>query len=127
MRFLSLALVLSTTVVISAQSGRTPVTAADTGSNTVATPELTIKQMFDEVNGYVKAKGSEYDAKKVSFSERLFTQAKLEQHQLAAKYAAAAAQRRNLAGEDLYYLGMLHWIAENIEGTAENLRKFTAL
>jgi len=83
--------------------------------------------MFDEANGYLKAKGAEYDAKKVSFNERLFSQARLEQRQLAAKYAAEAGQRKDLAGEDFYFLGMLHWIAENLDGTTDSLRKFVVL
>lgn len=82
--------------------------------------------MFDDANTYVRVKRDEYDLKKVPFSERLYAQAKLEQRQLAAKHAAAASTRANLAGEDLYYLGMLHWIAENLDGTVAALRKFVA-
>jgi thiol-disulfide isomerase/thioredoxin len=82
--------------------------------------------MFDEVNGYIKAKVTEFEAKKVPFSERLLEQTKLEQRQLAAKRAAAAETRKDLAGDDLYYLGMLHWIAGNLDGTAQSLRGFTA-
>lgn len=82
--------------------------------------------MFDEANGYLRSKATEYDAKKVAFSERLLKQAQLEQRQLAAKYAATAALQKDLKGDDLYYLGMLHWIAENLDGTADNLRKFIA-
>ncbi len=83
--------------------------------------------MFDEANGYIKAKAAEYDAKKVRFNETLFKQAQLEQRQLAAKYATTASQRKDIAGDGLYYLGMLHWIAENLDGTAEALRKFIAI
>jgi hypothetical protein len=46
------------------QSGRvigTPFATAASGQ---------IKQMFDEVNGYIKAKAAEFDAKKRPFSER---------------------------------------------------------
>ncbi|MFN0138750.1 MAG: TlpA family protein disulfide reductase [Pyrinomonadaceae bacterium] len=87
-------------------------------------PDETVKQLFDEANTYIKTKAAEYELKKVPFSDRLYAQTKLEQRQLAAKHAAAAATRTNLAGEDYYYLGMLHWIAENLDGTAENLSKF---
>src|SRR5438128_2693237 len=93
------------------QSGRsTPVTSNQSDTST-STSELSVKQMFDEANGYIKAKAAEYDAKKVRFSDTLFKQAQLEQRQLAAKYAASASQRKELIGEDFYYLGMLHWIA----------------
>ncbi len=117
---------LVTTAAV-AQSGRAPVGVSSQTDATVSVVELTAKQMFDEANGYIKTKATEYDAKKVPFSQRLLEQTRLEQRQLAAKYAAIASARKNLAGEDLYYIGMLHWIAENLDGTAENLRKFIAL
>jgi len=89
--------------------------------------DLTVKGMFSEANGYLRAKAAEFDTKKIQFSDGLFARTKLEQRSLAAKYAATAAQRKNLEGEDFYYLGMLHWIAENLDGTSENLSKFIAL
>ncbi|MEQ1922193.1 MAG: TlpA disulfide reductase family protein [Pyrinomonadaceae bacterium] len=122
MRVLALILVLSFVVTASAQSGR--MAATDTAT---AASETTIREMFDEVNGYIRAKGAEYDAKKIFFSDRLFAQAKLEQRQMAARYATLAGARKDLAGEDLYYLGMLHWVAENLDGTVDTLRKFIAL
>jgi thiol-disulfide isomerase/thioredoxin len=45
---------------------------------------------------------------------------------MAARYAAVAGQRKDLSVEDQYYLGMLHWIAENLEGAATALRVFVA-
>ena len=42
------------------------------------------------------------------------------------KYANLVAARENLAGEDFYYLGMLHWLTENGERAAEALTKFLA-
>jgi thiol-disulfide isomerase/thioredoxin len=127
MRFLPLFLVLLAAVTLTAQSGRSTLSAPDQTSIPVVNAEITVKQMFDEANGYIKARGAEYDAKKVAFSERLFNQARLEQRQLAAKYAATAAERKNMSGDDLYFLGMLHWIAENLDGTTESLRRFVAL
>ena len=123
MRFFALFLILIFAVCTPAQSGR--IIPAD-AANPPAAAEQTVKQMFDDANGYIRKKGTEFDAKKIPFSERLLTQAKLEQRQLAAKLAATAATRTDLAGEDFYYLGMLHWIAENLDGTSENLRKFIA-
>ncbi len=122
MRVLALILILGLVITATAQSGR--MTAADTAT---AANETTVREMFDEVNGYIRAKGAEYDAKKVFFSDRLFAQAKLEQRQMAARYATLAGARKDLAGEDLYYLGMLHWVAENLDGTVDTLRKFIAL
>ncbi len=106
-----------------AQSGR--IIPAD-ATNAPAAAEPTVKQMFDEANGYVRKKGAEFESKKIPFNEGLLAQTKLEQRQLAAKLAATAATRSGLAGEEFYYLGMLYWISENLDGTSENLRKFIA-
>ena len=129
MRFVTVPLLVSLAAFGAvAQSGRVgPQGSPAQTENRTSDNSVTVKQMFDEANAYIKAKAAEYDAKKVRFSERLFDQAKLEQRQLAAKYAATAAVRKDLAGDDFYYLGMLHWIAENVDGTAESLRKFIAL
>jgi thiol-disulfide isomerase/thioredoxin len=111
----------------SAQSGRA-VNGLPNQTETAGTvPDLFVKKLFDETNGYIKAKAAEYDAKKVPFSQRLLDQTRLEQRQMAAKYAATVSGRKDLSGDDLYYVGMLHWIAENLDGTAENLRKFIAI
>ncbi len=98
--------------------------SANSAANTL--DELTAKQMFDETNTYAKAKFAEFEDKKLPFSEKLYKQTLQERKQLAAKYATAISARPNLSGEDFYYLGMLHWIAENAEVAAENLRKFFA-
>ncbi len=118
MRVIALILILASAAA--AQSGRTAPTPDPS-----AVP--TVKQLFDEANGYLRTKAAEYEAKKMPFSDRLFDQIKLEQRQLAAKNAASAGSRRDLTGEDYYYLGMLHWIAENLDGAADNLAKFVAL
>ena len=121
MHFLLITLILVSTITSLAQSRRVnpaglPVTAV--------AAELTVKQMFDEANGYTKAKFAEFEQKKTAFSERLRLQTEREQKQLAAKYATAAAIRPNLSGEDLYYVGLLQWIAENLDGTTEFLKKY---
>ncbi len=130
MRVFTLFLILISAIIGSGQSRRV-VPGASTAASKVPLSstgaELNVKEMFNEANGYIKQKGAEFDVKKIPFSDRLFTQAKLEQRQLAAKYATMAGGRKDLAGEDFYYLGMLHWIAENLDGTTENLRKFVAI
>lgn len=116
---------LALCVVIAAQSRRVQQTnPTNQPAPIAAANDQTVRQLFDEANSYVKIKRDEYDLKKIPFSERLYAQTRLEQRQLAAKHAAAAVVRTNLAGEDYYYLGMLHWIAENLDSTTENLSKF---
>lgn len=122
--FTALIFLLFFTLNLAAQSGRVGPNSTPEPVNPAA--ELTVKQMFDEANSYSKTKYAEFERKKVGFSEKLLTQTQKEQKQLAAKYAAIAATRKNPAGEDFYYAGLLHWIAENLDGTAEELSKFLA-
>ncbi len=121
MRIIVLALIFSVSLTVVGQSRR--VNPTGTPSASVA-GELTVKQMFDEANTYNKTKFAEYEQQKVSYSERLRLDTEREQRQLAAKYATSAATRTNLTSEDLYYIGLLHWIAENLDGTAESLKKY---
>lgn len=120
MRLLLFIFIATLCVNVSAQSGRVNPTATPAA---VAT-ELSIKQMFEEANGYNRMKFAEFEQKKIAYSEKLRLSTEREQRQLAAKYATAAATRTNLSGEEIYYVGMLNWIAENYEGTTESLKKF---
>jgi len=120
-------LLLSLSIGSFAQSRRVnPNIQRSANPATSALDELTFKQMFDETNGYAKAKFAEFEDKKLPFNEKLYKQTLQERKQLAAKYATAISTRPNLSGEDFYYLGMLHWIAENADVAAETLRKFFA-
>ena len=106
MRSIAFIMILFLASGLMAQSGRIgpkPESATQT-SNATAALETTVKQMFDEANSYVKTKAAEFTAKKIRYSDSLFLQTQREQKQLAAKYAALATTRENLAGEDFYYL-----------------------
>ena len=122
MRFLSLVFIFALTCVAAAQSGRAP--ADGPRSRAEAGQKTDVKALFDEVNSYNRRKFAEFEQRKVAYSERLRLQTEAEQRQLAAKYAAQVSASGTLAGEDLYYLGLLHWIAENLDGTDEALRRY---
>ena len=108
-----------------AQSGRLNPPSADVP--TVETrAELSAEQLFDEVSAYIKTKFTEFNQKKIPYDEKLRVQTVQEQKQLAAKNAAILLARNNLAGEDFYFLGRLHWFAENVDGADENFRKYLA-
>ncbi|CAN5662519.1 hypothetical protein BH24ACI2_BH24ACI2_05830 [soil metagenome] len=125
--FISL-LFLSLSINGLAQSRRVnPNAPPPTNTATMATDELTAKQMFDEANVYAKNKFADFERQKVPFSDSLYKQTVLEQKQLAAKYAAIVSTRENLAGGDFYYLGMLNWLAENTDNAAEAFQKFLAV
>jgi thiol-disulfide isomerase/thioredoxin len=82
--------------------------------------------MFDEANAYNKKKFAEFEQKKIPVSETLIQQTQRERKQLAAKYAAATSRRTDLALDEIYYLGMLNWIADNLDGTRESFEKYLA-
>lgn len=82
--------------------------------------------MFDEVSGYTRAKYLEYEQKKLPVSDALIAKTETERNQLAAKYAAIIGSRSGLTAEDTYYLGLLHWISENLDAATETFVKYLA-
>ena len=111
-----------------AQSRRVDPNAAPPPTNSAisAINDLTAEQMFNEANTYAKNKFAEYEQQKKPFSDSLYKQTLLEQKQLAAKYATAVSMRKNTAGEDFYYLGMLNWLTENLDNADEAFQRFLA-
>ena len=120
MKFFSVFLIFALGVSAAAQSRRVVPTIPAAGG------ERPVKEMFDEANSYRKLKFEEFEAKKVPVNERLRGQTEREQKQLAAKFAATAADRAELTADDTYYLALLYWISDNLDGTSETLRKYLA-
>jgi thiol-disulfide isomerase/thioredoxin len=110
-----------------AQSGRTAAQNPNAQTIEKTSADLSAEQLFEEANAYAKKKFTEFQQKKIQYNEKLRLQTVQEQKQLAAKNAAILAARNNLSGEDFYFLGMLHWIAENNDGSSEALKKFAAV
>ncbi len=112
---------------VCAQSGRAPA-AAPTADSATATAlnDVPAKELYEEANGYAKKKFADFQSKKIPFNENLLKFTYREQKQLAAKYAAAMAARPNPTTDDVYYLAMLNWLADNSEAATENFRKFLA-
>jgi len=124
--FISLVLFLSVNSLAQSRrvSPNSPQPAISTAA--VAMKDLTAEEMFDEANTYAKKKFAEFETKKIPFSDNLFKVTVKEQKQLAAKYATALVTRENLKAEDFYYVGMLHWLADNPDGATESFGKFLA-
>ncbi|HSI87480.1 MAG TPA: TlpA disulfide reductase family protein [Pyrinomonadaceae bacterium] len=121
MKFFTLLFISLFALTAAGQSGRTP--EPDRLSAEAADPRP-VKVLFDEANAYTRTKFQEFEEKKVKFSDELRLQTVREQKQLAAKYAAVAEARTDLSADDIYYRGLLHWIAENYDGTASNLSAY---
>ena len=120
MRFLAILILLFAAVGVFSQSGRAP-----SGVQTDAAG-ISVRQLFDEADNFIKVKFAEYNAKKIPYTESLRVQTFKNQKSLAAKNAASAAKKTNPAGEDFYYLALLYWISENYDGAAENFHKYLA-
>lgn len=101
-----------------AQSGR--------ASKPVPADERPVKELFDEANSYRRTKYEEFEKKKIAVSKFLREKTEREQKQLAAKLASAAEGRKELTPDDIYYLALLHWIAENLDGTSGTLGRYLA-
>ncbi|HMQ05431.1 MAG TPA: TlpA disulfide reductase family protein [Pyrinomonadaceae bacterium] len=123
MRLVPFFLILVLVAGVHAQSRRAPqqqqAAAADPNPSTA-------KQLFEEANAYTRNKFAEFERKKIQFTERLRLDTEKEKKQLAAKYAATVLSRPGLSAEDQYYLGLLHWIAENLDGADAAFKKFLA-
>jgi thiol-disulfide isomerase/thioredoxin len=87
---------------------------------------LTGLDLYTEASGYLHKKFAEFNRRQLPFDPKLARQTMQEQRDLAARHAALLAARKNLAGEDLYYLGQLYLLALNEEGALDALRRYLA-
>ena len=112
---------------IVAQSRRVvPTVPNPVNTAAAATNNFSARELFEEANGYAKKKFTEFETKKIPFNDNLLKFTYREQKQLAAKNAAIVAARANPSGEDVYYLGMLNWLADNSANAAESFGKYLA-
>src|SRR5687768_4987690 len=124
MRPITIILILTSALSLFAQSRR--VNPSGTPAPAPAGLDLTVKQMYDEVSGFRKARVAEYELKKIPYSERLRLEMERERRQLAAKYATIAGARTDLTVDDIYSVAMLHWIAENLDAASDFFKRYLA-
>ena len=96
-----------------------PSTAPASSAGGVAPAEL-----YKEASDYTEKKMDEFTRKKVPFNPAVLEQTMQEQRRLASLNATQLAMRSNLAGEDIYYLGMLYHLSQNEERAIETLNRF---
>jgi thiol-disulfide isomerase/thioredoxin len=82
------------------------------------------KVLFEEAKSYVDQKYAEFNKQQLPYDQKLEAKTKQEQKDLATKYAAVLQARKKLTDEDIYYLGMLHHVADNADGALEAMRRF---
>ncbi len=121
--FIAILFISATTVF--AQSRR--VSPVDSVKQSTQKTEKSSLELFDEANGFIKRRFAEFNLKKIPYTDNLYNQTFREQKQIAAKNAAILSARKTLNGYDFYYLGLLHWISENIDQSRDNLIVFLQL
>jgi thiol-disulfide isomerase/thioredoxin len=84
----------------------------------------TAAALYEEASNYSSKKFQEFAQKKIAFNPKLLEQTLKEQRELSARSAAQLAARAGLAGEDLFYLGMLYNLAENGQAAVDTLRRY---
>jgi thiol-disulfide isomerase/thioredoxin len=114
----SILLILLATVSTFAQ-GLAPVAKPDLKPDTRPAQAL-----YEDANGYLGRKYQEFNKQKLPYDAKLEAQTKKEQKDLAVKNAATLQARSPLAGEDLYYLGLLHHLAGDADASLAAMRLF---
>lgn len=89
-----------------------------------ASEKRSANALYEEAANYARTRFEEFARQKLPFDPKLVEQTAQEQKELAARYAAELITRPNLAGEDLYYTGLLYHLSANEERTAEMMRRF---
>ena len=114
---LLLAAFLCTSLQVFAQSGRkdAALTARDT---------RTAHAIYEDANGYVARKFEEYERQRVPYDKLLEEKTYRERRDAAARNAELLSSRTGLAGEDLYYLGLLYRLAENDTKALDAFRRY---
>src|ERR1041384_6867911 len=80
------------------------------------------QELFEDANGYLGRRYQEFNKQKLPYDAKLEAQTKKEQQQLAVKNAAILKARTPLSKEDLYYLGMLHYVAGDGDNALATMR-----
>ncbi|HKY43675.1 MAG TPA: redoxin domain-containing protein [Pyrinomonadaceae bacterium] len=82
------------------------------------------QELYEDANGYLGRRYQEFNKQKLPYDPKLEAQTKKEQKDLAIKNAGILASRPKLAGDDLYYLGMLHHLVSDADGALSAMRLF---
>ena len=82
------------------------------------------QELYEDANGYLGRRYQEFNKQKLPYDPKLEAQTKKEQKDLAIKNAALLASRSPLAGDDLYYLGMLHHLVSDADAALTTMRLF---
>jgi thiol-disulfide isomerase/thioredoxin len=95
---------------------------AASGKAEAASDKRPAQELFEDANGYLGRRYQEFNKQKLPYDPKLEAQTKKEQKEIALRNAAALQSRAPLAGDDLYYLGMLHHVAGDADAALATMR-----
>jgi thiol-disulfide isomerase/thioredoxin len=97
--------------------------ALNTTDDPPAKPDdRTAQALFEDANGYLGRRYQEFNKQKLAYDPQLEQKTKTEQKQLALRNAGVLRARTSLAGDDLYYLGMLYHLADDADGALATMQ-----
>ena len=105
---------------------QTQSTTPDKNAAKSAAEKRSAKLLYEEAKSYVDKTYAEFNKQKLPYDQKLEAKTKQEQKDLAAKYAAVVEARQSQAEADVYYLGMLHYLAGNADGALAAMRRYLA-
>lgn len=111
---------LFASIQICAQSGRkeSALTARDTRP---------AEALYEDANDYVNKKITEFERNHVPYDKQLEERTYREGREAAARNAELLSARSKLAGNDLYYLGLLYGLADNNDKAIDAFRRFVSV
>jgi thiol-disulfide isomerase/thioredoxin len=114
---------LFTALNVRAQSGSVAQPEKSQAAST-ATDERAARSLYEEAETYVTTRFEQFNRNRIPYSKERAARTYAEQKELAARNAATLSARKNLAGEDLYYLGMLYRLAEDDDKAFAALKSY---
>ena len=81
-------------------------------------------ELYEDANGYLGRRYQEFNKQNLPYDAKLEAQTKKAQKDLAIRNAGILASRSPLAGDDLYYLGMLHHLVSDADAALSAMRLF---
>jgi thiol-disulfide isomerase/thioredoxin len=88
--------------------------ALNTSDDPAAKPDTrTAQALFEDANGYLGRRYQEFNKQKLPYDPKVEQKTRAEQLELAIRNANILRARGPLAGDDLYYLGMLYHLASD--------------
>jgi thiol-disulfide isomerase/thioredoxin len=120
----SLALIFIVCALIPAVAQTNKTDALKSPTETALAEPRTSESLYEEAKTYSSAKFDDFNHKHIAFDPKVAEKILQEQRELAVKNAKDLVVRPNLAGDDLYYLGLLYKIGNQDDAALRSLRLF---